>query len=166
MKKSFFVSVIGILAMISQVSTAALPKDNPFPAHKVNINLDDSKIQCTGSITDAEHPGSAKFTGGELVLDDNQIKGGSFTIALNSIGSMDSKARFDIKKVTKLPVTRTEQGDIKYTHKIEGELTIKGQTRTISFDASINMLKGKVTASSDTFRINKDTSLKLDLVTD
>jgi hypothetical protein len=166
MKKTFLVSVIGILILISQVSNAALPRDNPFPEHKVSINLDDSKIQCTAIKTDTEHPGSAKFTGGELVLDDNEIKGGSFTITLNSLGSMDSKARFEIKKVTKLPITRTEQGDIKFTHKIEGELTIKGQTKTISFDASINVLKGKVAASSETFRIDKDTSLKLDFVTD
>jgi polyisoprenoid-binding protein YceI len=166
MKKIFLASVIGLLTSVSLVSTGTQPMDNPVSEHKVNINLDDSKIQCTGNKVEGEQAESAKFTGGELVIDDNELVGGSFTIALNSISSTDSKAHFEIKKVTKLPVTRTEQGDIKFTHKIEGELTIKGQTKPISFDASINMLKGKIAASSEIFRIDRNTSLKLELVTD
>jgi polyisoprenoid-binding protein YceI len=166
MKKTFLASVTGLFIMISLVSTAALPGENSSPEHKVNINLENSKIQLTGTKTDEEHSGSAKLTGGDLVLDNTEIKGGSFTIDLNSTNNKDPKARFEIKKVTKLPVTRTDQGDIKFTHKIEGELTVKGQTRTISFDASVNMLNGKVTAASEAFRIDKDTSLKLDLITD
>ncbi len=166
MKKAFLASVTGFLILISLVSIAALPGKNSSPEHKVNISLVDSKIQLTGEITGGEHTGSAKLTGGELVLDNNEIKGGSFTIDLISMNNKDSKARFEIKKVTKLPVTRTEQGDIKFTHKIEGELTMQGHTRTLSFDASVNMLNGKVAAASDDFRIDKDTSLKLDLVTD
>jgi hypothetical protein len=166
MKKTFLATAMGFLIMISLVSTAAKPSDNPIPEHKVNINLEDSKIQLTGDVTNRDRTGSAKITDGELLLDDTEIKGGSFTIDLNSPDAKDSKAHFEIKRVTKLPVTRTQEGDIKFTHKIEGELTIKGQTKTISFDASVNMLKGKVSASSSPIRIDKDTSLKLDLVTD
>ena len=166
MKKTFLTSVTGLFVLIFLVSTAALPAEKSSPEHKVNINLEDSKIQLTGTKTDGEHTGFAKLTGGELVLDNTEIKGGSITIDLNSINNKDTKARFEIKKVTKLPVTRTEQGDIKFTHKIEGELTMKGQTKTISFDASVNMLNGKVAASSEAFRIDKDTSMKLDIITD
>jgi polyisoprenoid-binding protein YceI len=166
MKKTFLASVTGLFILISLVSTGAKPGENPTTEHKVNINLEDSKIQWTGNNTSGERSGFAKLTGGELVLDNTEIKGGSFTVDLNSINNKDSKARFEIKKVTKLPVTRTDQGDIKFTHKIEGELTMKGQTKTISFDASVNMLNGKVAASSEAFRIDRDTSLKLDLVTD
>jgi hypothetical protein len=166
MKKTFPASVIGIFILISLLSTGAKPGENLSPEHKVNINLEDSKIQWTGNNASGEQPGYAKLTGGELILDNTEIKGGSFTVDLNSINNKNSKARFEIKKVTKLPVTRTDQGEIKFTHKIEGELTIKGQTKTISFDASVNMLNGKVAASSESFRIDKDTSLKLDLVTD
>lgn len=165
MKKTFLASVTGLLILISLVSTGTSPRDNPFPEHKVNINLEDSKIQCTGTKSNGAQSGSAKITGGELVLNDNELKGGSFTINLNSINTKDSRVRFEIKKVTKLPVTRTELGDIKFTHHIEGELTIKGQTKTISFDASVNMLKGKVAASSEAFSIDSNTSLILDLVT-
>jgi polyisoprenoid-binding protein YceI len=166
MKKIFLASVTGLFILVSLISKGALPGDNPLPEHKVKINLEDSKIQLTDNKTDGEQAGFAKLTAGVLLLDNTEIKGGSFTMDLNSLNNKDSKARFEIKKVTKLPVTRTEQGDIKFTHKIEGELTIKGQTKTISFDASVNMLNGKVAASSDAFRIDKDTSLKLDLITD
>jgi polyisoprenoid-binding protein YceI len=165
MKKTFFTSVIGLFIFISLVSAAALYGEKSSPEHKVNINLEDSKIQLTGTKTEGDHTASAKLTGGELVIENTEIRGGSFTMDLSSIDNRNSKARFEIKKVTKLPVTRTEQGDIKFTHKIEGELTMKGQTKTISFDASVNMLNGKVAASSEAFRIDKDTSLKVDLVT-
>jgi polyisoprenoid-binding protein YceI len=166
MKKTFLASVTGLVILISLAASGAYPRENSLPKHKVNINLEDSKIQWTGNKSEEEHSGYAKFTGGELILDDTEIKGGSFTIDLNSLNNKDSKARFEIKKVTKLPVTRTELGEIKFTHRIEGELTMKGQTKTISFDASVNMLKGKVAASSEAFRIDGNTSLKLDLVTD
>jgi polyisoprenoid-binding protein YceI len=166
MNKTSLASVTGLFIMIFVVSTGAQPGEKSFPEHRVNLNLIDSKIQLSGTESGGEHAGSAKLTGGELVLDNTEIKGGSFTFNLNSINNKDSKAHFEIKKVTKLPVIRTEQGDIKYTHKIEGEITLKGQTKTISFDASVNMLNGKVTASSEAFRIDRDTSLKLDLITD
>jgi hypothetical protein len=166
MKNTFLASVMGLLILVSLASAVSESRDNPFPGHKVTINLEDSKIQLTGTENSGERLGSARFTGGEFVLDENEIKGGSFTINLNSLNNKDSKARFEIKKVSKLPVTRTEQGDIKYTHRIVGDLTVKGQTKTISFDASVNMLKGKVSASSAPIRIDEDTSLKLDLVTD
>jgi polyisoprenoid-binding protein YceI len=166
MKKIFSASVTGLFILAAFVSMGASTGDNPLPAHKVSINLSDSKVQLAGTNTDAMHPGSAKFTGGELMVDDREIKGGSFTIDLNSFDSKDSRAHFEIKKITRLPVTRTEQGDIKFTHKIEGELTMKGQTKTISFDASVNMLKGKVAASSEAFNIDSNTSVKLDFVTD
>jgi len=165
MKKGFLVPVTGLFIMASLVSTAAMPGENSSPEHKVTINLENSKILLTGTKTEDEHSGFAKLTGGALVLDNTEIKGGSFTIDLNSINNKDSKAHFEIKRVTKLPVTRTEQGDIKFTHKIEGELTMKGQTKTISFDASVNMLNGKVAASSEAFRIDKDTSMRLDIIT-
>lgn len=166
MKKAFLTTVTGLLILASMAFKEAKPRVNPLTEHKVTINLEDSKIQLTGVKPDGERSGFAKLTGGELVLDDTEIKGGSFTMYLNSVNNKDAKARFEIKKVTKLPVTRTEQGEIKFTHKIEGELTMKGQTKTISFDASVNMLKGKVAASSEAFSIDNNTSLKLDLVTD
>jgi hypothetical protein len=166
MKKTFLASVAGLFILISPALTAAQPRENPFPEHKVNINLEDSKIQWTGNKNSGEQSGYAKFTGGELVLDATEIKGGSFTIGLNSRNNKESKALFEIKKVTKLPVTRTEQGEIKFTHRFEGELTVKGQTKSISFDASVNILNGKVAASSEAIPIDNNTSLKLDLVTD
>jgi len=166
MKKTYLTYVTGLFILMSLVSATTLSGEKLSPEHKVNINLEDSKIQLTGTKIDGDHTSFAKLTGGELVIDNTEIRGGSFTMDLGSINNKDSKARFEIKKVTKLPVMRTDQGDIKFTHKIEGELTMKGQTKTISFDASVNMLNGKVAASSEAFRIDKDTSLKVDLVTD
>jgi polyisoprenoid-binding protein YceI len=164
MNKIFRTSVIGLFSLISLTVMSGHSRE--IPEHKVNINLSDSRIQWTGSQQDAERSGFSKLTGGELVMDNTDIKGGSFTVNLNSVSNKDSKARFEIKKVTKLPVTRTEEGDIKFTHKIEGELTMMGHTKTISFDASVNILNGKVAASSQAFRIDNNTSMQIELVTE
>ncbi len=164
MNKIFRTSVIGLLSLMSLTVMSTLASE--FPEHKVNINLADSRIHWTGSEPQGENKGFAKLTGGELILDDTEIKGGSFTVDLKAHNNKESKARFEIRKVTKLPVTRTEQGDIKFTHKIVGDLTIKGQTKTISFDASVNILNGKVAASSQPFKIDNNTSMQIELITE
>ena len=163
MKKSIIIIVTVLIAIYSQVISGSGSNKNSPDEHRVNINLENSRIYLTtNNVGEQSYAG---VTAGELVLDDTEIKSGSFTIDLKSGNKSDSRVGLKIRKVSKLPITRTEQGDIKFTHKIEGELTIKGETKPVSFNASVNMLKGKVVASSDNFRIDGDTSLKFDLVT-
>jgi polyisoprenoid-binding protein YceI len=38
---------------------------------------------------------------------------------------------------------------------VDGDLTMKGITKKVSFDASINLLNGKFTASTPEFMINR-----------
>ena len=68
MNKIFFL-------LVSLTVLSAFAKE--FPEHKVNINLSDSRIQWTGVKPDDEKSGIAKFTEGELVLDNTEIKGES-----------------------------------------------------------------------------------------
>lgn len=147
---------------------------------KLAINLDDSKVNWTGKKPTGEHHGFVKLSGGELVVENNEIVSGSFILDMNSITNTDlteesnkaklighlkspdffdadkyPTARFVITRVTKLPSAGAKAGEIKATHKIEGDLTMKDITRNISFDASVNSLKGKVTATSLPFIINR-----------
>jgi polyisoprenoid-binding protein YceI len=62
-------------------------------------------------------------------------------------------AKFVITKVSR--VAGTNAGALKATHRIEGNLTMKGITKKVSFDASINLLNGKLVASTPSFTIDR-----------
>jgi polyisoprenoid-binding protein YceI len=145
---------------------------------KLGINTAESKVNWLGKKPTGEHTGYVKLSDGEILLDKNEIKGGSFVIDFNTITNTDLKdegmnarlvghlksadffdvakyptAKFAITRITKL--SGTAAGAAKATHNIEGDLTIKGITKKISFDASINLLNGKLTASTSAFTIDR-----------
>ncbi len=148
------------------------------PEEAIKINTQESKINWKGKKPAGEHHGYVKLSEGFLRIDDNIVKGGSFVIDMQTIKDTDltdsksneklvnhlkSKdffdvekfptARFDITRVSKL---KNNPGDVnKATHRIEGNLTIKGITKKVSFDASINLLNGRFTASTPEFTINR-----------
>jgi polyisoprenoid-binding protein YceI len=145
---------------------------------KLGINTAESKVNWLGKKPTGDHTGYVKLSDGEILLDKNEIKGGSFVIDFNTITNTDLKdegmnarlvghlksadffdvakyptAKFAITRITKL--SGTAAGAAKATHNIEGDLTIKGITKKISFDASINLLNGKLTASTSAFTIDR-----------
>lgn len=147
-------------------------------SRRLTINTSDSKVNWIGKKPTGEHNGHVKLSGGEIILDKNEITGGSFTIDLNTIVNLDLKdesmngklvghlksadffdvakyptAKFVITKVTKVPGTAA--GAAKATHRVEGNLTMKGITKKIGFDASINLLNGKLVASTAPFTLDR-----------
>jgi polyisoprenoid-binding protein YceI len=170
-------SIILIIASVIIYSGLSLQAQTAS-AKKLAINTTDSKVSWLGKKPTGEHNGYVKLTGGEVIVDKNELTGGSFTIDFNSIVNLDLKdegmnnrlvghlksadffdvakyptARFAITKVTK--VSGPAAGAAKATHRIEGDLTMKGITKKISFDASINLLNGKLVASTLTFTIER-----------
>jgi polyisoprenoid-binding protein YceI len=164
--------------LISSVSFGALQAKEQVSPTKLVINSTDSKVNWIGKKPGGEHAGFVKLSQGEILIENNEIKGGSFVIDLNTITNTDLKdegmnarlvghlksadffdvakyatAKFVITKIAKAPGTAA--GDAKATHNIEGDLTIKGITKKIRFDASINVLNGKVTASTMPFTIDR-----------
>lgn len=164
--------------LLFSVSTNALLAQNQNASNKFAVNTADSKVNWIGKRPTGEHSGYVKLSSGEILMKKKEIKGGSFVIDLNTITNTDLKdegmkgklvghlkspdffdvakyptARFVITKVTKAPGTTA--GAPKATHTIEGDLTIKGITKKIRFDASINELNGKVTASTALFTIDR-----------
>ena len=144
----------------------------------LKVDASDSKVNWSGKSPTGEHLGYIKLTDGELIVDKGEIKGGKFNFDMNSITNTDISdaesrnklvthlksvdffdvqkfptAKFVITKVSKLNNGST--GQLKATHRVEGDLTIKGITKKISFDASINLLNGKFAASAPAFIINR-----------
>jgi polyisoprenoid-binding protein YceI len=174
MNKKSILFLATIVLMFPAVSSHA----EKSSSKKVTVSVADSKVNWTGNKPTGEHNGYIKLSGGEITIDKNEITGGSFTLDLNAIVNVDIKdegmnnrlvghlkspdffdvakyptARFVITKVTKLPGNAA--GAAKATHRIEGDLTIKDITRKISFDASINLLNGKLTASTNPFTLDR-----------
>jgi len=165
--------------IITVLATNAQEAKKPAANNKFVISLSDSKVNWTGKKPGGSHVGYVSLASGELKVDKNEIKGGSFVINLASIVNTDLKdenmngklvghlksadffdvekfptARFEITKVTKLNGSAAA-GSPKSTHNVEGNLTIKGITKKVSFDASINILNGKLSASSLPFTIDR-----------
>jgi polyisoprenoid-binding protein YceI len=169
---------IAALLLLSLVSSNVVLAQKKSVANKLAVNTADSKVNWIGKKPTGEHSGYVKLSSGEILVENKEIKGGSFVIDLNTITDTDLKdegmnaklvghlkspdffdvakystAKFVITKVTK--ATGTAAGAPKATHTIEGDLTIKGITKKIRFDASINELNGKVTASTTPFTIDR-----------
>lgn len=149
-----------------------------YGQRSVKINTGESKINWTGKKPTGEHKGYVKLREGELLVENNEVKGGSFLLDMNSIDNTDLKNEesktklvnhlkspdfFDVKKYPTAKfvitnVTRINNGDRKdrnSTHRIDGNLTMKGITKKVSFEASINTLNGKIAANTPGFSVNR-----------
>ncbi len=144
------------------------------------VNLSESSIYWTGKKPAGEHTGTVKLTSGELKLEKGEVKSGTFVIDLNSIANTDiadagmkeklighlkspdffdvakyPTATFTITRVGRLKAAENAKGDIKATHLVEGNLTMKGVTHKVQFNATISTLNGTLTASSLPFVIDR-----------
>lgn len=143
-------------------------------------SLDESTVAWIGTKPTGQHNGTVKLSDGELKINDGQIVGGSFKFDLNSIVVLDIKdaemngkllghlisadflevetyptAEFEIVKVeAKQGVAQAETG-VAPTHTISGNLTMKGITRAISFDARVDISAEKISAQSVRFLIDR-----------
>lgn len=136
------------------------------------IDTSDSKIRFTGNGVGKNHPGNFKVSSGEVTVENNQITGGNFVINMRSLEVEEKGDMFQNKlkphllsgdffdaenfQTSKFEITSVTpyESDGKDTSIVEGanfnvsgNLTIKGETRNITFPARIelddNTLKGK-----------------------
>lgn len=127
-----------------------------FSQEKLPIDLKKSSIKWIGEYTFyfGGHEGFIKIKEGYLVKKNNVISGGEFVIDMNSITNTDIKKKdaneglvnhlkdpdfFDVKKfpLAKISITKVEYSD-KNNARFEANLTIKGITKPINFQAELN----------------------------
>ncbi|MCF6279579.1 MAG: YceI family protein [Flavobacteriaceae bacterium] len=114
-----------------------------------------------------QHNGTIGIKEGFLVVDDNMVVSGSFTIEMNSIKVLDTDKKkllnhlksddfFDVEKfpiATFIISGSSIDGD---KMMIKGKLTIKELTEEIKFLASITKNeKGQMVLESETFKVNR-----------
>jgi polyisoprenoid-binding protein YceI len=133
-----------------------------FSQEKLNINIQKSTIKWIGEYTFyfGGHDGFINFKEGYFIKKNDVIIGGEFIIDINSITNTDITDKegneglvnhlknsdfFDVKKhpLGKLVITKIEYSD-KTNTIIEADLTLKGITKSINFQAEFNYKEKKM----------------------
>lgn len=125
---------------------------------KFEIVSTQSNIDWVGKKVTGAHNGTIAVKEGELVLNDGKLTGGNFTIDTTSIKILDitdpaTNAQFaghlasdDFFSTEKYPEATLEITSVSGGH-VEGNVTIKGITHPISFDAAMNVSGDILTAT-------------------
>jgi polyisoprenoid-binding protein YceI len=138
------------------------------------VDTADSRIKFTGNGVGKNHPGKFRISSGEVAVNNNRITGGNFVINIKSLeldekGEMyDKKLRphllsgdfFDAEKfnTSKFEITAVEpyEKNDKDTSivdganfNISGNLTIKGETRNITFPAKVDLDENELTGKAN-----------------
>jgi polyisoprenoid-binding protein YceI len=131
---------------------------------QIEVNVSTSSVKWVGAKVGGSHNGSISLTEGALDMEDGVLTGGSFVIDMTTINCEDLEGEYkgkleghlksdDFFGVEKFPtasfsITKAvAQGPGKY--KIEGDLTIKGITKSIKFPAMVEETEGAYTATAD-----------------
>jgi len=126
---------------------------------KFEIVSAQSNIEWVGRKVTGAHNGTIAVKAGELVLNDGKLIAGKFVIDITSIKILDitdpaTNAQFaghldsdDFFSTQKFPEATLEITSVTDGH-IEGDLTIKGITHPIGFNAAINVNDGLLTATA------------------
>jgi polyisoprenoid-binding protein YceI len=137
--------------------------------YKVNTVI--SKINWKGFKPTGSHYGTIDLDNGNIIIKNDKITGGEFTINMNSIVDLDMPADneynaklvghlksadfFDVEKYPNgsFQIKETENKDGKTL--IKGELTLKDISHPVSFLADIKIENGQLTLKSETFKIDR-----------
>jgi polyisoprenoid-binding protein YceI len=166
MKKNFLAGLAVALVLVAFTSKA--------PVDTFKINATSSKVGWVGKKVTGQHNGTIGVKEGSLEVSKGKITGGSFVIDMNSIKCEDitdagSNAKLvghlkadDFFGVAKNPTgsfvikKATAAGKVGKADKynIEGDLTLKGIAKPVSFEALVTPDGKKMTATA-AFKINR-----------
>lgn len=136
-----------------------------------DVDATASVVKWQGTKVTGAHDGVITIKEGNLIVDGDKITGGSFILDMNSINSTDlegewkekldghlkSEDFFDVANhgEAKFDITAVEAGAAEGEAKVSGNLTIKGISKNITFDAKVTELtdnSAKVTANFNILR--------------
>lgn len=120
----------------------------------------------------SSHNGKINLKSGNIVMKGNQVVGGTFVLDMTSINATDLSGEYQTKlnnhlkngdffEADKFPTATytitslKKNSDKVYNYSVNGNLTIKGKTNTVSFPAKIAYSKGVVSLVSDKFTFDR-----------
>jgi len=148
--------------------------------YKQDVNLNNSSIEWLGTKPTGTHNGTISLKQGAVYINDGKLLGGEFVIDMNQIKIMDIEdpemnqnllnhlksadffmvdsfptASFKFSNITPFDSNNETVYEVKPTHEIEGNLTLRGTTKKISFPAYIEITDKGLKASTPQFLINR-----------
>ena len=123
----------------------------------------------------SSHFGTINFESGQLTVKDNMLESGNFVVDMNSLTSVDLKddaeqlnklnghlKSGDFFETEKFPtasyeitkVSPAEAGD--YNTVLDGNLTIKGITKPVQFNANVSVKDGEVSVATEPKDIKRE----------
>lgn len=128
------------------------------------VDVERSTIDWSAKKVLGGHVGTVKISSGTLIYNEKGLKGGSFVMDLANLTSDNARltthlknddffsvdkfpsSKFEITKVTKVGADRVS---------ITGNLTIKGITNPITFQASVKQQKGVIVAVASGVKVDR-----------
>ena len=162
MKKIFFTIALAIMTTFSFATNLHI--DN------IRVNTKNSTVKWIGSKIASSHEGNVNIAKGVLAIEHGNLVGGEFSIDMNSIICTDLKADKGGNKIVKhlknedffnveefplaiVRIVRAEKGEGNM-YEILAELTIKGITNPIKFQANVDV-KGKNFKATANMKIDR-----------
>ncbi len=141
-----------LIATIALTSLSAFAANKEAKAEKVEADASTSKVVWVGKKVTGQHTGEVKVTNGFLNFEKNALKGGEFEVDMSSItntdigdkemhdkllGHLSSPDFFNTAefKTSKLVIKSVKKEKAANTYKVTGDLTIKGKSNSVTFDA-------------------------------
>jgi polyisoprenoid-binding protein YceI len=158
MRKQVLFIALSIVAVGISAFTSSEKKST------LGVNVEESKVVWFGKKVTGEHTGKISIAYGDLEFEGDKLAGGSFEIDMRSItntdveneesrqklvGHLKSDDFFGVEKFPKSTFVInevTQKTATKYV--VNGDLTIKGITRSIEFPVQITLLGSKASASA------------------
>ena len=160
-------------ALDSSEAEAETTKTELVASAQYNVDPAASVVNWEGAKIAYGHTGTVPVTTGQLMVANGVIVGGKFVIDLRAMTSSDLEGEkaekllghlksadfFDVEThpmanftITQVQESTNEDGR---THDITGNLTMRGETRSITLPATVTMEDGKLMASTPKFTIDR-----------
>lgn len=180
MKKMFLFLAAGSLVLASCVSNPEGQKAETTDATEVTavegtelaVNTADSKVEWIGKKVSGQHNGEVQISSGTLLVNGDALVGGEFVIDLNSINVMDLEGDYKEKleghlksedffavhehPEAKFEITNVAAGAEDGTVVVSGNLTIRGVSKNITFDAQVAELSETAANITADFNIARE----------
>lgn len=168
MKKIFVFALVGL--WVNAAAIAGGPAKSKTADKTLSIDTKASKVVWVGKKVTGEHTGTVPISSGNLILDKDKLKGGSFTLDTKSLtvtdltdndsngkltGHLKGNDFFAVEKFpqSKLDITSvTAKGAGVYD--VTGKLTIKGITNDVTFPATVKA-DGKAVAATAKITVDR-----------
>lgn len=148
------------------VSALLLSAFTVVPPAEMMVDIEKSEITWTGKKVTGSHNGTIQLKEGLLMMEEDMLKGGSFTIDMTSIKNLDMAGKdgagkleghlksADFFNVAEYPNAILEISEVVHrgtpgSFKVVGDLTIKGITKPIKFNTQISTEGGMTVATAD-----------------